>query len=427
MFPGTTSMPLSPPHLPPSLSPVNLDGSIAKSKVQSRPDNVFEENKERIKKMFDKIELSISSYDTAWVAMISSPSTPQTPLFPQSLNWLLENQHTDGSWGLPYHNKLLTKDSLLSTLACVVALKQWGVGEQQTNRGLGYIGSNIAAAYDDKQHSPIGFDIIFSHLIEYAQNLGLNLPLEGKSLETFIQKRAFELQSGWGSKSEGWKAYMAYISEGLGKSQNWEMALKFQRNNGSLFNSPAATAATFTHINNAHCLDFIFSLLNKFGNAVPTIHPLDMYARLHMVDSLEKLGINHHFKEEIGSALDETWRMWQREEDNLVLEPTTCAMAFRLLRLHGYNVSSDALDQFSEHKFCSTLQGYLKDVKSVLELHKASQIVTHSNDLVLEELNSWTGYFLKEYLSTSSKNAHKPSYHINHEVPFACIFLIMLI
>ena len=100
---------------------------------------IFEGDKERIKKMFDKVELSGSSYDTAWVAMIPSPSSPQTPLFPQTLNWLLENQFKDGSWGLTHGNELLIKDSLLSTLASVLALKQWGVGELQTNRGIDVI------------------------------------------------------------------------------------------------------------------------------------------------------------------------------------------------------------------------------------------------------------------------------------------------
>ncbi|XP_028757072.1 ent-kaur-16-ene synthase, chloroplastic-like [Neltuma alba] len=373
--------------------------------------------------MFDKVELSVSSYDTAWLAMIPSPSSPQAPLFPQTLNWLLGNQHIDGSWGLSSDNKLLTKDTLLSTLTCVLALKQWGVGEQQVNRGLGYIETNIAATDDDKQVSSIGFDIIFAQLIEQAQSLGLNVPLGGNILEKFIQKRDLELQSGWGSNSEGWKAYMAYISEGFGKSQDWEMAFKFQRKNGSLFNSPAATAAAYTHINNPHCLDYLLSLLAKFDNAVPTIHPIDVYARLHMVDTLEKLGIGRHFKNEIGSVLDYTWRLWQREEDDIFLEPTTCALAFRLLRLHGYDVFSDALDRFSEDKFRNTLQGYLKDVESVLELHKASQIVLDANDSVLEELNIWTRHFLKEYLSASSNNTHKPpSNHIDHEVPFALRF-----
>ncbi|XP_054814535.1 ent-kaur-16-ene synthase, chloroplastic-like [Prosopis cineraria] len=423
MFLGTT-MPRSLPLSLASATPATSVGFTSKDKVGYGTNmmQMLEGNKERIKKMLEKVELSVSSYDTAWVAMIPSSSSPQAPLFPQSLNWLLENQHINGSWGLPGRNELLSKDSLLSTLVCVLALKQWGVGEQQIDKGLGYIESNIAAAHDDKQLSPIGFDIIFSYLIEKAQNMNLNLPLGGKRSGTFIQKRELELQSGWGSNSEGWKAYVAYISEGLGKSQNWEMAMKFQRNNGSLFNSPAATAAAYTHLNDAHCLDYLVSLLDKFENAVPTIHPFDVYARLHMVDSLEKLGINCHFMEEIRNVLDDTWRIWQREDDDIVLEPTTCAMAFRLLRLHGYDVSSDALDRFSKDKFFNTLQGYLKDVEAVLELHKASHIVSHSNDSVLAELNTWTGHFLHEYLSSSSRNTHKLYNHIDHEVSFSLCF-----
>lgn len=93
------------------------------------------DSKDRIRKLFNKVELSISSYDTAWVAMITSPASPHSPLFPQCLNWLLANQHSDGSWGLPDRHPLLMNDALLSTLACILALKQWGVGEDQINRG----------------------------------------------------------------------------------------------------------------------------------------------------------------------------------------------------------------------------------------------------------------------------------------------------
>lgn len=86
--------------------------------------------------MFDKVELSVSSYDTAWVAMVPSPYSSQTPYFPQCVNWLLENQFHDGSWGLPDPHPLLMKDALSSTLACVLALKRWGVGEEQINKGI---------------------------------------------------------------------------------------------------------------------------------------------------------------------------------------------------------------------------------------------------------------------------------------------------
>jgi hypothetical protein len=43
-------------------------------------------------------------------------------------------------------------------------------------------------------------------------------------------------------------------------------------------------------------------------NSVPTVYPLDIYARLYMIDSLERLGIDRHFEEEIQIVLDETYR-----------------------------------------------------------------------------------------------------------------------
>ena len=85
--------------------------------------------------MFNKVELSISSYDTAWVAMIPSTTSPHAPFFPQCLNWLLDNQLYDGSWGLPGRHPLLMNEALLSTLACVLALKKWGIGEDHINKG----------------------------------------------------------------------------------------------------------------------------------------------------------------------------------------------------------------------------------------------------------------------------------------------------
>lgn len=85
--------------------------------------------------MFNKVDLSVSSYDTAWVAMVRSPNS-QDPFFPECVNWLLCNQLHDGSWGHPNFHPLLKKDALLSTLACILALKQWSVGEELINNGI---------------------------------------------------------------------------------------------------------------------------------------------------------------------------------------------------------------------------------------------------------------------------------------------------
>ncbi|KAL2330996.1 hypothetical protein Fmac_018577 [Flemingia macrophylla] len=395
-----------------------LTASYAKEKMNGTS-LCLEDSKERIRKMFNKVELSVSSYDTAWVAMIPTPSSPHTPFFPQCLNWLLDNQLLDGSWGLPDRHALLRNDALLSTLACILALKQWGVGEDQINRGLQFIESNITSINDEKQHRPIGFGIIFASMIEYAQILGINLPIGATSLEAMIQKRELELQRGSQSNSQGWREYLAYVSEGMQESQDWKTIMKYQRKNGSLFNSPATTAAIFQRLKNAECLNYLQSTLEKFGNeekTVPTIYPLDIYARLYMIDSLERLGINHHFKEEIRSVLDETYRYWMQGAEDIFLDPTTCAMAFRMLRLNGYDVSSDPFYQYSEDKFADSLKGYLKDVGAVIELYRASQAIIHPDESILVSQGLWTKQLLKREPSPYQLYADKLRNYVDQEV-----------
>ncbi|KAG7955138.1 hypothetical protein I3843_11G055600 [Carya illinoinensis] len=379
-----------------------VPGPIVATKAKT-PALCFEGAKQRIKKMFNEVELSVSSYDTAWVAMVPSPNSPKAPFFPQCVNWLLDNQLCDGSWGLPNRDPLLVKDALLSTLACILALKQWNVGQDQMNNGLYFIESNIAAATDDKQFSPIGFDIIFPAMIDYAKNLDLNIPLKAMNLDALVHKRELELKRCYGSNSKGSETYLAYVSEGLGKSQNWEMVMKYQRENGSLLNSPSTTAAAFTHLKNSGFLNYLCSLVEKFGNAVPTVYPLDIYTRLYMVDSLERLGIDKHFRKEINSVLEETYRYWLQGAEEIFLDAATCALAFRMLRVHGYDVSSDPFSQLSEKDhFSSTLEGYLKDIGAVLELFRASEIIIHREESVLEKQNLWTRNFLRRELSNGS-------------------------
>src|SRR3954469_15134553 len=63
--------------------------------------------------------MSECAYDTAWVARIPKPERPEEPLFPATYDWLLRNQHADGSWGaeIPFAH-----DRLICTLAALVTL-----------------------------------------------------------------------------------------------------------------------------------------------------------------------------------------------------------------------------------------------------------------------------------------------------------------
>lgn len=79
-----------------------------------------------------------SAYDTAWLAMIPNNNNQENednygPMFESCVNWILNNQNELGFWG---DFNVPTIDCLPSTLACMVALKKWGVGESQIEKGI---------------------------------------------------------------------------------------------------------------------------------------------------------------------------------------------------------------------------------------------------------------------------------------------------
>ncbi|KAK4776390.1 hypothetical protein SAY86_005078 [Trapa natans] len=396
------------------------NGSKAASNAGSL---LFQASKEQIRKMFHGIKLPVSPYDTAWVAMVPCTSSPQKAQFPQCVNWLLNNQLLDGSWGLPDRQHLLMKDALLSTLASILALKQWGVGERQIVRGLEFIATNSSSATDEKQHSPVGFDVILSGMINQAKYLDINIPFRQSDADTVLHRRNIDLKRCSESLSEGSKAYPSYISEGLGKSQDLEMVMKYQRKNGSILNSPSATASVLSNLQNSGCLHYINTLLEKLGDAVPAIYPMELYARLQLIENIEKLGVHHHFQDEIRSGLAETYKCWLNGEEDIFQDVACLAMAFRILRSHGYNVLPDCLSRVAEEvDFCNTLEGYLMDMGTVMELYRASQMIIYPDEIVLEKLQYWTSRILKQRLSNGSLHVDRLEKHLQEEIDLALKF-----
>nr|AGN70881.1 ent-kaurene synthase [Plectranthus barbatus] len=356
----------------------------------------FEETKGRIAKLFHKDELSISTYDTAWVAMVPSPTSSEEPCFPACLNWLLENQCLDGSWARPHHHPMLKKDVLSSTLACILALKKWGVGEEQINRGLHFIELNFASATEKCQITPMGFDIVFPAMLDRARALSLNIRLEPTTLNDLMNKRDLELNRCYQSSSTEREVYRAYIAEGMGKLQNWESVMKYQRKNGTLFNCPSTTAAAFTALRNSDCLNYLHLALNKFGDAVPAVFPLDIYSQLCIVDNLERVGISRHFLTEIQSVLDGTYRSWLQGDEQIFMDASTCALAFRTLRMNGYNVSSDPITKLIQE---GSFSRNTMDINTTLELYRASELILYPDERDLEEHNLRLKTILDQELS----------------------------
>ncbi|KAG6392464.1 hypothetical protein SASPL_146683 [Salvia splendens] len=384
-------------------------------KTASLPE-CFEETRGRIAKLFHSNELSVSTYDTAWVAMVPSPASWEEPCFPDCLNWLLENQCPDGSWARPHHHSLLKKDVLSSTLACVLALKKWGVGEEQINRGLHFMELNFASATDECQITPIGFDIVFPAMLDYARGSSLNLRLEPTAFSNLMHKRDLELKRGNQNYSSEREAYWAYIAEGMGELQNWESVMKYQRKNGSLFNCPSTTAAAFISLRNSDCLNYLNLALKKFGNAVPAVYPLDIYSQLCIVDNLERLGISQYFFTEIQKVLDETYSCWMQGDEEIFMDASTCALAFRTLRLNGYDVTSDPVTKILQECFSSSIRGNMTDINTTLELYRASELILYPDERDLETQNKRLKLFLEQELASGLVQSCELGRRIDAEV-----------
>lgn len=82
----------------------------------------------------DDGRISVSPYDTAWVALIRNIDGIDIPQFPSSLEWVAQHQHLDGSWG--DEHLVNVYDRLVNTLACVIALKTWNVHDDKIQKGL---------------------------------------------------------------------------------------------------------------------------------------------------------------------------------------------------------------------------------------------------------------------------------------------------
>nr|QBP79194.1 monoterpene synthase [Lilium hybrid cultivar] len=111
----------------------------------------------------------------------------------------------------------------------------------------------------------------------------------------------------------------------------------------------------------------------------------DPVAQLQLIDTIQRLGIAYHFNNEIKSILDRI------HDCHVDLEALDCvhktALAFRLLRQHGYDVSSDVFQKYRDSQgFKDSLTD---DVKGLLSLYEAS-FLSFPGEQLMEEANKFS-------------------------------------
>ncbi|EFJ19706.1 hypothetical protein SELMODRAFT_418910 [Selaginella moellendorffii] len=360
-----------------------------------------------------KGEISPSAYDTAWVARIGSESDSSLPEFPEALEWIISSQLSDGSWGYDRHLQLY--DRVLSTLSCLVTLKLWDIGHSCITQGTKFLRENMIKLKQDDGDLLSGFEVTFPMMLKEAKQLGLDLPYDTeftRLLEISTKKKLAKIPL---DRLHSSPTTLLYSLEGLqGLEMDWQKILKLQSRDGSFLSSPSSTACVYLKTKDRKSLQYLQKAMEDQNYAVPCHYPIDLFESLWVVDTIERLGIDVFFRDEIKAVLNYVYSSWTNEgigwgSTCLVKDIDDTAMAFRILRMHGYNVSSDAFNQFwlPGDKFCCFIGEVSHGVSEMLNLHRASQIDFPNEEILTKTFKYSDGYLLNVESSHMDKWAMK--------------------
>ncbi|PHT39508.1 Copal-8-ol diphosphate hydratase, chloroplastic, partial [Capsicum baccatum] len=355
---------------------------------------------------------SVSPYDTAWVSFIQDYTnttningiiTSKRPLFPSCLQWIVDNQLVDGSWGEEL--VFCIYDRLLNTLACVVALTLWNTCLPNRNKGVMFIKENLRKLETGEiENMTCGFEFVFPALLEKAQQLDIDIPYDALVLKDIYARREVKFTRIPKDVIHTIPTTMLFSLEGL-RNLDWPRLLKLQMEDGSFLTCPSSTAIAFMETNDDKCFKFLKNVVEKCNGGVPGNYPTDIQARLWAIDRLQRLGISYYFVEEIKSLLDHVFRYWNKEigffsarNSNLCDVDNTC-MAIRLLRLHGLDVN--VLNKFKDGDQFFCLRGELnKSPTAMFNLYRCSQAL-FPGEKILEEAKNFSYNFLQQCLANN--------------------------
>ncbi|CAN1233238.1 (-)-kolavenyl diphosphate synthase TPS28, chloroplastic [Linum perenne] len=344
-------------------------------------------------------EINISPYDTAWVALVKDVNDNTRPQFPQSLEWIANNQLDDGSWGDA--DIFQTHDRILSTLGCVIALTSWKIHPDKCKQGMKFFNENLSKLEDENiVHMPIGFEVVFPSLLELATRLNLNIPHQHPVLKHIYAAKKLKLEKIPKEILHTIPTPLLHSLEGM-DGLDWKRLLKLQSEDGSFLFSPASTAYALSQTNDHKCFGYLTKLVNKFQGGVPTVYPVDLLDRIWAIDRLQRLGISRFFLPEIVKCVDHIEKYWDERgicwaRNSEVRDIDDTSMGFRILRLHGRNVSSDVFKNFEKDGefFCFYGQSD-QAITGLLDMYKASELL-FPGEKILEKAKEFTYKFLRE-------------------------------
>ncbi|XP_047974126.1 sclareol synthase, chloroplastic-like isoform X2 [Salvia hispanica] len=153
-------------------------------------------------------------------------------------------------------------------------------------------------------------------------------------------------------------------------------------------------------------IDLMQNIKEKINDSLETaiVH---IPSNLCVIDTLQRLGPDRYFQSEIDTILESTYMLWQQKHKIMFSNVTTHAMAFRLLRVKGYEISSEELAPYDNQDGVSQ---QTVDVAMVIELYRAAHERIDEEERCLVNILGWTTTFLNHQLHSKSipdKKLHK--------------------
>lgn len=244
--------------------------------------NYVEEAKELVRNLDQR--MGPSAYDIAWMARLRDPATSE-PRWPDLIEWLLENQHPDGSWGgeIEYYH-----DRIISTLTAIIALRENGhtqPAQKAIERGEHYLWQHLhMLPYDPYELS--GFELIFPTLLGEAQSIDMNVPIHtcGYGKIQTAKLRLIPPQMLYSPRIS-----TVYSLEFLGHSGDITQLRQAINGSGSVGNSPATTAYYLSLRNHntnqdEHALVYLETVYSQ--NRIITVYPFHIFELSWVLNNL---------------------------------------------------------------------------------------------------------------------------------------------
>jgi halimadienyl-diphosphate synthase len=294
--------------------------------------------------------MNASPYDIAWLARLPSDHSSEAR-WPDLLDWLLEHQWADGSWGspIPYFH-----DRILCTLMAVIALRERAQGERAAEsiwRGERYIWRNFHYLH----HDPIelvGFELIFPTLLAQARTLGLDVPAHscGYGRIRGAKLRLLPTEALYAPGTS-----VAFSLEFLGARGDPDRLGRLLARNGSIANSPATTAYLVLQqgAEDDSALRYLEQMRAQPGG-VPHFYPLRVFEIAWVLEHLTFGGLllnngdltSPAILQELESVVGE--RGVSMDPDFGIDDGDTTAVTARMLALAGRPVAPSVLHGFED-------------------------------------------------------------------------------